>query len=229
MSARTGGIELDCVWNHLQIQNGERINWDPQVSQRAATNAGIFPPTDDILETFSRIYLDGLIDKDLFGGWNNRPYEDEICRQYCGDSTLINPFSLEQYYHNEPWSRVLAGKKVLVIHPFTRSIEGQYQSRQFLFRHPHILPDFHLCTDTMVQSIAGNQIEFVNWIVALESMCEQIYHRDFDIAIIGASGHRLPLTSFVEDLGKQAVDIGGATQILFGIKGHRWDSHPQIF
>ena len=32
------------------------------------------------------------------------------------------------------------------------------------------------------------------------------------------------LGAFCKDMGKKAIHIGGATQILFGIKGKRWDS-----
>ena len=30
------------------------------------------------------------------------------------------------------------------------------------------------------------------------------------------------------ELGRQAVHLGGATQLLFGIKGCRWDAWPQF-
>ena len=46
---------------------------------------------------------------------------------------------------------------------------------------------------------------------------------DFDIAIIGAGAYGLPLASFIKSLGKKAVHLGGVTQMLFGIKGKRWD------
>ena len=38
----------------------------------------------------------------------------------------------------------------------------------------------------------------------------------------------LPLAAHVKDLGKQAVHMGGALQIFFGIKGGRWDENPKI-
>ena len=34
--------------------------------------------------------------------------------------------------------------------------------------------------------------------------------------------------SDVKKLNKQAIHIGGGLQILFGIKGRRWDVHPEI-
>jgi hypothetical protein len=37
-----------------------------------------------------------------------------------------------------------------------------------------------------------------------------------------------PLAAHVKRMGKKAIHMGGATQILFGIKGKRWDTHPVI-
>jgi hypothetical protein len=57
-------------------------------------------------------------------------------------------------------------------------------------------------------------------------MCEQIASKEFDVAILGCGAYGLPLASFVKSLSKKAVHLGGATQILFGIKGKRWDDRP---
>jgi len=46
---------------------------------------------------------------------------------------------------------------------------------------------------------------------------------DFDVALIGAGSYSIPLASFVKGIGKKAIHLGGETQILFGIKGGRWD------
>lgn len=46
------------------------------------------------------------------------------------------------------------------------------------------------------------------------------------IAIIGCGAYGLPLAAYVKSLGKKAVHLGGATQILFGIKGRRYDKQP---
>ena len=57
-------------------------------------------------------------------------------------------------------------------------------------------------------------------------MCLEISTLNFDIAIIGAGSYGLPLGSFIKQMGRQAVHLGGATQIMFGIKGRRWESKP---
>jgi hypothetical protein len=120
----------------------------------------------------------------------------------------------------------LANQKVLVIHPFEKSIQKQYANREKLFKDPRILPDFTLLTLKAVQSIARNETGFSNWFEALDWMCTQIRSLDFDIAIIGAGAYGLPLAAFIKRMGKKAIQLGGATQILFGIRGQRWDRMP---
>jgi hypothetical protein len=134
--------------------------------------------------------------------------------------------ALEPYYYAAPWSEALAGKRVLVIHPFAESINRQYRNHRLLFKDLRVLPDFDLVTLKAVQSIGGAQVAFASWFDALEEMCERVNEIDFDIAIIGAGAYGFPLAAYVKRIGKKSVHLGGATQILFGIKGRRWDDWP---
>jgi glycine/D-amino acid oxidase-like deaminating enzyme len=60
-------------------------------------------------------------------------------------------------------------------------------------------------------------------------MCRKIDAIDFDIAIIGAGAYGLPMAAHVKRRGKKAVHLGGATQLLFGIRGKRWDTdYPHL-
>jgi hypothetical protein len=134
---------------------------------------------------------------------------------------------LEPYFHREPWSEALRGLRVLVIHPFEKSIRSQYEKRKQLFKDPRVLPDFELHTFPSVQSIGGECSRFADWFQALEWMEQQIAAIEFDVALIGAGAYGMPLAAFIKrDLGRKAVHLGGATQILFGIKGRRWDDRP---
>jgi hypothetical protein len=67
-----------------------------------------------------------------------------------------------------------------------------------------------------------------DWFAALDAMCEQMSSIPFDSAIVGAGAWSLPLVARAKSLGKWAIHLGGATQILFGIKGGRWDNSPEI-
>ena len=125
-------------------------------------------------------------------------------------------------------SHLVKGKKVLVIHPFEESIRSQYARREKLFPgNSDILPEFELKTIKAVQSLADNKdtLPFKTWFEALKSMTDQIDKTDFDIAIIGAGAYGLPLGAHCKRIGKQAIHLGGATQLLFGIMGRRWENY----
>jgi hypothetical protein len=59
-------------------------------------------------------------------------------------------------------------------------------------------------------------------------MREQMDEVAFDVAILGCGAYGLALGAHAKRLGKKAVVLGGAVQILFGIKGQRWDEHEFI-
>jgi len=135
---------------------------------------------------------------------------------------------LEPYFHQDPWSEVLRDKKVLVIHPFEDSIHSQYPKRDLLFSDKRVLPEFNLLTIKSVQSLGKIPDEFATWFDALESMKREIDKRDFDIAIIGCGAYGFPLAAYVKSIGKKAVHLGGATQMLFGIKSKSWEDEPKF-
>ena len=116
-------------------------------------------------------------------------------------------------------------KKILVIHPFIETIRSQYDTRRKeLFRDPAVLPDFTLSLLKSPQTIAGNTDGYSCWMDAYNDMCNKINAFDFDIAIIGAGAYGLPLGSYIKRKGKSVLHLGGATQLLFGIKGKRWET-----
>ena len=161
------------------------------------------------------------------GVWFN-PKEDYICRHYCPNARFIQLRGIEPYFWQSPWSAALKGKKVLVVHPFTESIKRQYsQARDHLYADPDILPEFELLTVKAVQSLGQRNVSAV-WFKALDSMKSQIEQHNFDIALLGAGAYGLPLTAHIKRMGKMAIYTGGATQILFGIKGKRWENRPSF-
>ncbi len=217
---RIGSVEQECLYDFLQ-----KKEWSKNTLKNMPHNAGFFPVSPKNLEKFSEIFLKCVQNVDILGVWFNEG-EKYVCENYCQNADFVTLKSLEPYYHADAWSKVLAHKKVLVIHPFAKSIENQYQKRDFLFKDKNILPEFQLQTLQAVQSIAGNKPNFDSWFEALAYMQTEIAKRDFDIALIGAGAYSLPLASFIKNMDKKAIYLGGALQILFGIKGKRWEEKP---
>ena len=221
--SRLGSVELSCLRFYLEKRSGGTKSYSKKIKTTMSNPAGFFPVNDNSLDNFAELYLEELPQVDLMGVWYN-PYEDVVCNTFCPDAELVDLDCLEPFRFVNPWSSLLAGKKVLVVHPFAQSIQLQYaEKRRLLFPDPDVLPEFELKTLQTVQSIAGATVDFATWFGACRFMCEQIAGIDFDVCIIGAGAYGLPLASFAKKMGKQAIHLGGVTQILFGIKGRRWE------
>jgi hypothetical protein len=219
------------VTNALKLVSGHEIVRDigmhEGLMRSLCSLSGFFPPNLSEGREFVKLMLADMKYIDILGVW---------CKQESNFSRALSSArkvrfrDMEPYMHENPWSRILAGRKVLVVHPFSYSIEKQYsRNRKFLFSNPLVLPEFELQTITAVQSIANNPTRFAKWFDALRYMMDQISNANFDVAIIGCGAYGMPLAAHVKRIGKKAVHLGGQTQLLFGIKGKRWEAgHGEI-
>lgn len=223
---RLGSVELECISHYLyflQRKDGKNNLYPDNVKYIMNINAGFFPTNELYLDKFSRCYLDNIKTMDLIWSMWFSEYEDRIYQEYAPkvpvieyDSTCL-PIQL-----SHSWVQALEGKKVLVIHPFQKSIEQNYLKRDLIYPNG-FLPEFQLTTIKAVQSIAGNQTSYDDWFSALDSMQKQMDQVDFDIVLIGAGAYGLPLAAYAKKMGKKAVHVGGILQLFFGIKGKAWD------
>ena len=55
-------------------------------------------------------------------------------------------------------------------------------------------------------------------------MKKEVEREDFYVCLIGCGAYGFPLAAYVKRMGKQAIHLGGALQLLFGIKGSRWEN-----
>ena len=78
------------------------------------------------------------------------------------------------------------------------------------------------------QTLPGDSYSFSNWFETLDALTEETYKLDFDIALIGCGAYGFPLASRIKNLGKKSIHLGGATQVMFGIKGKRWDQRSRF-
>ena len=225
---RFGSSELASVLFYRSTRQPDTSNlWNKHHEHILCDVSGFFPFTQESMDRFSNYYIDIVNNIDVLGVWNVG--EDHVADLFNKKIELINLPAIEPYYFDNPWSRALAGKKVLLIHPFAHSIRSQYERRELLFTNKNILPAFDLKIIQAVQTVADNTQGYTDWFVALEDMCRQIREQEFDVAIIGAGAYGMPIGNFIKmEMGKVAIHMGGATQLLFGIKGKRWDDFPKV-
>jgi len=236
MIARYGSTECTCIRNYLSIIDSHHSVWkylksdimewwwNPSISHQMSSCAGFFPSDDEHLTRFAKRMLEDSALVDVLGSWS---YAEEDLRPFLNkDFQPVLLRSLEPWWNDsDPWTKVLEGKKILIVHPFAELILNQYgQNRQKLFKNEKILPQFDLQYVTAVQSIGGKADGFNDWFAALEYMQNEIDSHDYDICLIGCGAYGFLLAAHVKRSGKKAVHLGGVLQILFGIIGKRWEN-----
>ncbi len=242
MAGRVGFTELDAIRSvaGIRAQQGAdaRLRWLSQVRGEPAQLeaelidwldrvSGFFPPTPPMVTRLADVLVAAVAEADVLAIWYRR-HELALMREHAPAALPIEPRGLEPYYHAQPWSMQLAGKRVLVVHPYEASIRSQFANRKRIFGEHQVWPECELLTLKAVQTLAGERVGFDNWFEALEHMQRGIDDMDYDVAIIGAGAYGLPLAAHVKRHGRMAIHIGGATQLLFGIRGKRWDDRPEV-
>jgi hypothetical protein len=234
MIARFGTTELITVNNYMCITSPKNYFkklfdyiidkthtpwWQTDNFHFLEIYSGVFPPTEEMSVKFAQRYLNDIPLIDILGSFQY--YEKFMPLKK--DIINVHLETLYPFFVNEPWTKALEGKKVLVVHPFEDTIKLQYDKRKLLFENEYVLPEFELITFKSIQSAAGIQTSYKDWFEALHFMEEKIAILDFDICLLGCGAYGMPLAAHVKRIGKKAVHIGGGLQLLFGIKGKRWD------
>lgn len=188
--------------------------------------AGLFPRDQETMRWFTRLYADVGRDVDLLGIWFQDGESDLIRDNNLEATCAFFGFTgLEPYYFDEPWSHALKGRKVLVISPFSASIARQYERRDKIWPNG-LLPHMELSYLTFPHSKALADNDYSSWREIYETFCKQMEALDFDVALVGAGAASLPLAVHAKRLGRQGIGLGGSLQLMFGITGRRWETHP---
>lgn len=223
MIGRFGAVEIKSVL-YAVLPFPLKFLLKSYVYNHIHTNTGFFPVNEEAINKFSKLMIESMKQVDILASWR---LEEFFFKKELSKKTKITLGDLGPTVNSGySWSSVLKGEKVLVIHPFAKSIESQYyKNRTKLFTSPYILPEFKsLQTITAVQTIAGDTAGFNSWFDALKYMEDEVLKKDFDIALIGCGAYGFPLAAFIKSIGKKAIHIGGPLQLFFGIKGKRWDN-----
>ena len=229
-----GAVEIGCVVNYLGIYHQKRKIikyikgeafpwwWEEETMYPMRNNAGFFSATPELLKRFSEMMIEDMPLIDILASWRfeEEYFSKELQNAYKIDFEPYNPF-----WSDVPWTAALENKKVLVVHPFAETIQKQYLRKELIHKDPRVLPTFDLQTIKAIQTI-GNQGDgrFETWFDALEFMKNEIDKMDYDVCLLGCGAYGMPLAAHVKRSGKKAVHLGGSLQLLFGIRGARWEN-----
>lgn len=232
-AGRLGGNEMSMIAQYYKSALFSfRIDARKEKVHELYMGAGFFPEDVSEGEKFVDLMFDCVQDIDLIGVWNLYMEEWLIKERASGTAVTqigwLQPWRLaEAEIDAVPWTAALKNKRVLVIHPFAESIRKQYDKNRtrIFYKLPYkdMLPEFELITLKAVQSMGDTEVDYDDWFCALKDMTEQCRDIDFDVAIIGCGAYGFPLAAEIKKMGKAAVHLGGVTQLLFGIRGRRWE------
>ena len=217
---RHGSTELTCILSEDPRKHGERLE----------TYSGIF---GDHM-TWLTDYIEACKNADVFAaGWFEPLAAAEMAylRLLNPGASLIPLRSLEPYYSESPWTGALVGQQVCVVSSFADSMRVQDLSSVW---EKEILPD---CNWSFIRSYYPPSISrgscdwpagINSWDKALDYLEDEVIKTGAKVVLIGCGGLAMPLAYRLKKKGLIAVVLGGAIQILFGIKGFRWENHSEI-
>jgi hypothetical protein len=194
---------------------------------QAHRNAGIFPVQPAALAAAAGRLQTALEAVDLLAVWDS-PRQAQLLAGLQPLPRRCGLAALEPWWQPSPWSAALAGRTVLVVHPFSVSIERQWARRAQLFADPAVLPAFELRTLRPPLTLAGQTEGHASWSDALDGLIERVAACDFDVALLGCGAYGLPLAAAIRAMGRPALHLGGALQLLFGVRGRRWEAMPRF-
>lgn len=182
------------------------------------------PITTDYIIMFGKLMIESSEYLDIQAIWGTQYRNLDYIKDKIKDTPKVGLLTLEPYWANNPWTSALKGKKVLVISMFDDLIKKQYEeNRTKLFNNPEILPEFELKTMKALSYSDYTSDKFSSWFDAVQWMKDEIDKIDYDVCLISCGPPGFPIAAHVKKMGKKAVHLGGALQLLFGIKGKRWE------
>ena len=185
-------------------------------------NAGIFPVDDDALTAAAEQLWAALHSMELLGCWPV-DYQARLLMDLPELPARCEMPDLEPFTQILPWTAALQGLKVLVLHPFRRSLEQQWQCREKLFPQRPVLPAFDPLFVATPMTVRGAVHGYASWSEALEQLWRQVEPLDYDVALLGCGAYGLPMAARIRHQGRSAIHLGGSLQLLFGVFGRRWE------
>lgn len=212
---KLGATESSNLFNMLR---DEQVKWTDDLG----INAGVFPLNPDIVNRWALEYIEAIKALDGIVIWTPEQWDKAIVSFLNPHALISNKIEdlLPLHAGNNCWHYHLNGKKLLIIHPMKDSIDKQCAIFSKLWPGAH-LDSWEVIKCPYQPWVAGST-DFTDYFHALDHMKNEIMRHDFDLAVVGAGAYSLPLLRFIKGLAVPSIHLGGATQLMFGIRGNRW-------
>ena len=244
---RNGTIEIEAVFFWIFHRKTQQPSPYPDyIRTQISINAGIFPNTDESIDRWCYAYTESLRELDgLAAGWYKplEKVEKAIIDTHTDASAFRCPLrSLEPYYvpPHLRWTQYLSGKRVAVVSSFVSSIRKQLYGekmaaiwtgdRSNMITDPTV--EWSFVRTGYSPYLAGDKGRWpsavTSWEKAVEHVVEEVVASKAQIALVGCGGLGMVIGGELRRRGVSVLVLGGAIQVLFGLKGRRWASHSII-
>jgi hypothetical protein len=149
--------------------------------------------------------------------------------------------ALEPYYEpdeSQRWTQYLRGKRVAVVNSFVDTMMKQLLKRERVWgvSYDSLLPNatYLFYKTGFSPRMAGTNDEtqwpqhITDWRLAVSDIVKTVVANIPDIVLIGCGGLSMIVANELKTRNISTIVMGGAIQVLFGIKGNRWQNHPVI-
>lgn len=226
---KLGTCEAETVFTHHF-----RYPYSHQVVRAMTRNAGLWPETA-LLTWATHMTTEVLPAMDHMIAWYN-PTHEGTAMAYARTAEVheglhwFNPWEV-------PWTKVLpVGTRVAVVSPFATSISLQIPRLNSLFskplwNDPVILPIRTGCSPALDATSAAAWSPAIlagGWTKAVDEVVQQVLESGARVALVGCGALSLPIVAALKRRGIIAIHLGGAVQVLFGIRGRRWLADKDI-
>jgi hypothetical protein len=231
---RNGTIEMEVL---LSRHNGMQL--EPRQILQLERNAGVFPTTTTSILSWIRKTLAAIQDSDLLvAGWYKpiATYELDFLRDIGKRGPYLPLRALEPYYVPEAyqWTSALEGRRVAVVSSFAVTACVQATRATAVWSGRAVLPKAtYLPVETrysprLAQGRAEWPDTIKSWDAAVAHIVNRVMEQHAEIVLIGCGGLGMVIGHELRMRGKVCIVMGGAIQVLFGIKGQRWQNHSII-
>ena len=223
------------------------ICWASEITTDAANmlerNAGVFPSSVESIRKWVSATKEAFQGADILAtGWYAPIVKREqlLLKAWNVNASQIMLRGIEPYYssHKSRWTNALEGQKVCVVSSFTHSMASQIKKGEVAIwpqAEGSIWPSnvqWSWVNTGYAPSMSLGRASWENdpssWEEAVSYVVERVIASNASIVLIGCGGLGMIIANELKRKGKICIVMGGAIQVLFGIKGGRWKTHDVI-
>jgi hypothetical protein len=243
-AGKLGSSELEAIWFWLAMRRGDtKYPYVSDIKKNMTVNAGLFPATDEAIDDWVQHMVSEVLPAlDGLAEWNtiNPVQESQVLNAFAGKTKRFPGRSLEPYYEGDAASRwtfrIPDRTRIAVVSPFADSISANGSRMDAIWPttpvwnpgttlhtvkahySPYLSPE-----NTWSETILSG-----GWRAAVQALVDGVVATGAKVALVGAGALSLPVVAALKKRGIAAIHTGGATQIMFGVKGRRWETHSII-